>query len=335
MNSSPSTIRVGVFVLLGVAALLAAVFLVGTQEGLFQHTFRVRAYFGSIEGIRPGSPVRLAGVDIGVVDMVEVSPVDNRVHLDLKLNTHARGFVKKDSYATIMPEGLVGSYYVDVTVGSRTGEPIEDGDIIQTKEATRLSQVLESTGEILENIQRASEELAQTLAAINKGRGTLGKLIASEDIYSQLQRLSNRADSGLTTQLENIERLSVSVRDVVQRADTLLTNANAVVTKVNEGSGTLGALVAERTLYDSLLLAVQNTVLATEEAKVGAGRFAENMEALKHNFLFKGYFEDRGYWDKADYEKELDAKIKELKAIEEKINAQMEELQRRKQVSPN
>jgi phospholipid/cholesterol/gamma-HCH transport system substrate-binding protein len=334
MNSSPSTIRLGVFVLLGVAALLAAVFLVGTQEGLFQHTFHLSAFFSSIEGIRSGSPVRLAGVDIGVVDMVEVSPVDNRVHLDLKLNTHARGFVKKDSYATIMPEGLVGSYYVDVTVGSRTAEPIEDGDIIQTKEATRLSQVLESTGEILENIRRASGELAQTLTAINKGHGTLGKLIAREDIYSHLKRLSSRADSGLTTQLDNIERLSVTVDGIVNKADTLVTNVNTTFTKLNEGQGTIGALLVERTVYDSLLVAIRNAVLATEEAKVGAGRFAEDMEALKHNWLFKGYFEDRGYWDKAEYEKKLDAKIHELRVLEEKINVQMEELQRRKELSP-
>jgi hypothetical protein len=51
--------------------------------------------------------------------------------------------------------------------------------------------------------------------------------------------------------------------------------------------------------------------------------------------LFKGYFEDRGYWDEVDYEKKLDAKIEELKALEEKINAQMEELQPRKELSPN
>jgi phospholipid/cholesterol/gamma-HCH transport system substrate-binding protein len=331
---SLSTTRVGLFVVLGVATLVAAIFHIGKQEGLFQHTFRVSAYFTSVEGIRAGSPIRLAGVDIGVVDKVDVSTADNKVCLHLKLNTQAKGFVKKDSYATIMPEGLVGSYYVDVTAGSRTGEPIEDGDIIQTKEATRLSQVLESTEEILKNVRRASDELAQTLTAINKGHGTLGKLIASEDIYNHLKRLSSRADSGLSTQLDNIERLSVTVDGIVNKADTLVTNVNTTFTKLNEGQGTIGALLVERTVYDSLLVAIRNAVLATEEAKVGAGRFAEDMEALKHNWLFKGYFEDRGYWDKADYEKELDAKIRELKVLEGKIRSEMEELQRGKELSP-
>jgi len=52
---------------------------------------------------------------------------------------------------------------------------------------------------------------------------------------------------------------------------------------------------------------------------------------LRHNWFFKGYFEDRGYWDKAEYEKELDAKIAELKKLEEKLNKQSEELKVREE----
>ncbi len=155
--------------------------------------------------------------------------------------------------------------------------------------------------------------------------------IASEDIYKHLEHVSRRADSGLITQLDNVERLSVAVHDVVQKADTLLTNANAVVTKVNNGSGTIGALLGERTIYDSLLLGAHNTVQATEEAKVGARRFAENMNALKHNWFSKGYFEDRGYWDEADYERELTRKIDSLKTLQRSVTSQMEELKRIKE----
>lgn len=166
---------------------------------------------------------------------------------------------------------------------------------------------------------------------MQQGHGTLGKLIASDDIYKNLEHMSSRADSGLTTQLNNIERLSGSVQDVVQKADTLLTNANAVVAKVNNGSGTIGALLNERTIYDSLLLGVHNAVQATDEAKVGARRFAENMNALKRNWFFKGYFEDRGYWDEAEYEKELDRKIDSLKTLQRTVKGQMEELERVKE----
>ncbi len=334
MNNSLSTVRTGVFVLLGIVALLAAIFLVGSQEGLFHPTVQVSAYFTSVEGVRAGSSVRMAGVDIGTVEKVEVSESDARIHVTLKVDARMQDFIKKDSYATIAPEGLVGNYYVDVTVGSRTAQQIEDGDILQSREATRLLTILDTTQVILQNIRRASGTLDDILTNVHQGHGTLGKLIVRDDIYRHLEHLSGSADSGMTAQLEHIERFSVTALDVAQRADSLLTHLDATVTRVNGGSGTLGALLSERTVYDSLLLAVRNTVHATEEANVGARRFAEDMEALKHNWFFKGYFEDRGYWDEADYGKELGRKIDSLKTLQSKIADQMEELNRINQSAP-
>ena len=334
MATASSTFRVGLFVLLGAAALLVGVVLVGSQEGLFHPTFHVSAYVNSVEGVRSGSAVRLDGVDIGIVDGVAVSPLDNKVRLDLKLNAGAKGFVRKDSYATIRPEGLVGNYYVDVTVGSPAGEHIEDGDVIRSREAIRLSDVLESTDAIMENIRRSSGELAKTLEGINQGHGTLGKLIASDEMYRHLEHMSSQADAGVTGAVGTVDTLSVSVRDVVRRVDSVVTGVNVMCTRLNGGEGTIGKLLNERTIYDSLLLAVRNTVGTTEEAKVGAGRFAEDMEALKHNWFFKGYFEDRGYWDDADHAKELERKIDSLKTLERRIAGELQELGRRSESTP-
>jgi phospholipid/cholesterol/gamma-HCH transport system substrate-binding protein len=146
--------------------------------------------------------------------------------------------------------------------------------------------------------------------------------------------MSNRADSGLAARLGDIERLSETVHGVALKTDTLLIHLNGVVAKVDEGDGTLGALIGDRAVYDSLLLAVTNTVRATEEARVGAGRFAENMEALKRNWFFRGYFEDRGYWDEAEANAMLDRKIDSLNALQRSITAQMEELNRRNEAGP-
>ncbi len=120
------------------------------------------------------------------------------------------------------------------------------------------------------------------------------------------------------------------MRETIHKTDNVVEIADSVLTKLNRGNGTFGALLAERTVYDSLLLAVQNTVGATGEAKVGAHRFAEDMEALKHHWLLRGYFENRGYWDDADYEKELNKKVDSLKTLQRNVVSQMEELERRK-----
>jgi phospholipid/cholesterol/gamma-HCH transport system substrate-binding protein len=319
MTTSVSFIRTGAFVLFGVTALLVGIFIVGNQEGLFRPTFRLSAYFNSVEGVRAGSAVRMAGVDIGVVENVEVSPSDTRVRVDLKLNSGIQGFVKKDSYVMIVPEGLVGSYYVDLTAGSRTAAQVEDGDVIQSRESPRPSGILDSTAVILAEIRRASSELNKLFAGINQGRGTLGKLVAGDDMYRSLERITRRTDSGLEKTFTHIDSLSASAHQTTQRADSLVATLTSISNKLNSGSGTLGSLLVERTMYDSLLLAVQNVVGATDEANVGVRRFSENMEALKHHWLLRGFFEDRGYWDEAVYEKELDKKIDSLKSLQRAV----------------
>jgi phospholipid/cholesterol/gamma-HCH transport system substrate-binding protein len=272
-------------------------------------------------------------VDIGVVDKVEISPLNNKVRMDLKLNTRVKGFIKKDSYATIEPEGLVGSYFVALTVGSPHAEDVEDGDLIQSKEPVRMTEILEDAQGIFANVRRATDELSKTLSSINAGRGTLGKLVTDDKAYRNLEQLTEKADSGMGKAIQEIAvtahvmaGVSGTLAVVALRSDTLVTNIGNIVSRLNRGEGTIGALLGERTIYDSLVVAVHNAVLMTEDAKAGASRFAEDMEALKHNFLFKGYFEDRGYWDKADFEQEIDKKITRLKQLEQQIVRQSEQL---------
>lgn len=338
MAQKTTLIRLGAFVITGFAVLVLAVFYIGGQQGLFRDTFRVSAYFEGAEGIRSGSAVRLAGVDVGVVDLVMISPENNKVRLDLKLNTDIHHFVKTDSYATIEPEGLVGNKFVAITVGSSQAEEIADGAILQTREPVRLADILQDAKLTAANTRRATEEFAAILQSVREGKGTLGKLVTEEGLYLSLQRSIYSADSSLrqtTEEFTNVSRfifsLAGTIGDVVFKADSVVTSVNEIVGKVNAGQGMIGALLADKALYDSLLQLINNAVAMTEDARVGASRFAENMEALKHNWFFKGYYEDRGYWDKEDFEKRLDAKLQELRTMQERLNEKAEKLKEQEQ----
>ena len=108
-----------------------------------------------------------------------------------------------------------------------------------------------------------------------------------------------------------------NINNVVTRIDTVLEG-------VSEGKGLLGSLVSDNGKEsESINQILDNLVVVSEDAKTSASRLAENMEALKHNWLFKSYFEERGYWDKEEFDKEIDSKIIELndkiKLLDEKI----------------
>lgn len=340
MTKRSSLISVGIFVLLGGAAVVVGIFLVGKEEGLFRESFRVSSYFNTIEGLRTGASVRLSGVDVGIVDRIVISPQNNKVRIDLKLRKNVKSFVKKDSYAAIEQEGLVGSKFISLSVGSSSSEEVSDGDILLSKEPFRLSVIIEDAQGMIANTRAATAEFTKILAAVNAGHGTLGKLITDEDVYNALKRATAQADSSLRKTAEefanipkfisgvseNLYGVTKNVEKLLFDVDSTVVNVRDIVGKINQGEGTLGALVVERNIYDSLMVIVRKGISMAEAARDGADRFDENMEALRHNWFFKGYFEDRGYWDKAEYEKELDSKIAELKKLEEKLNKQSEEL---------
>ena len=345
MSRRSSLIRVGIFVILGGAAVVVGIFLVGKEEGLFRESFHVSSYFNTIEGLRTGASVRLSGVDVGIVDKITIAPQNNKVRIDLKLRKGVKSFIKKDSYAAIEQEGLVGSKYVSLSVGSSGSDEVSDGDILLSKEPFRLSVIIEDAQGMIANTRQATAEFTRILAAVNAGHGTLGKLITDEDVYTALKRATAQADSSLRKTAEefanipkfisgvseNLYGVTRNVEKLLFDVDSTVVNVRDIVGKINKGEGTLGALVVERNIYDSLMVIVRKGISMAEAARDGADRFDENMEALRHNWFFKGYFEDRGYWDKAEYEKELDAKIAELKKLEEKLNKQSDELKVREE----
>ena len=345
MDRKSSFIRVGLFVVLGGLAVAVGIFLVGKEEGLFRESFRVSAFFNTIEGLRSGASVRLSGVDVGIVDKIVITPQNNKVRVDLKLRTSVQNFIKKDSYASIEQEGLVGSKYVSLSVGSAGSDGVSDGDVLLSKEPFRLSLIIEDAQGMIANTRAATAEFTKILAAVNKGHGTLGKLITDEDVYLAMKRATAQADTSLRKTAEefanipkfisgvseNLYGVTKNVERLIYDIDSTVVNVRDIVGKINKGEGTLGALVVERNVYDSLMVIVEKGIAMAEAARDGADRFDENMEALRHNWFFKGYFEDRGYWDKAGYEKDLDNKISALRKLEEKLNKQTEELKSREE----
>lgn len=91
-----------------------------------------------------------------------------------------------------------------------------------------------------------------------------------------------------------------SAQQTIQNTTLATANLNSISAKIDHGEGTVGALVNDRQLYTNLQ---QTTAVLHEtmvQAQAGVGDFHENMEALKHNFLLRGYFKNRGYEDSSE-----------------------------------
>lgn len=313
--------KLGIFIFFGSVLLVVGIFMLGNKDQLFVSTFTVRAYFKNTEGLRNGASVRFGGIDVGAVKEIKIIPdTSGRVEVSMRIKEEIRRFIKKDSRASIETEGLVGNKVVIISMGSDKAEPINDNGIILSKEPVSFADVIEETQGILAYTKEMTKNLADIVGKVNKGEGTIGKILYDEELYNAATNITKSADKNLTAITEDMRKVIALFDDLGRGVETIVKNTNNVVAGidtllqgVSEGKGVLGSLLTDQgTEGKSINKILDNLVQISEDAKTSASRLAENMEALRHNWLFKSYFEERGYWDKQEFEKQIDSKLIEL-----------------------
>ncbi|HMN23197.1 MAG: MCE family protein [Ignavibacteriaceae bacterium] len=332
MSNALANAKLGIFIFLGSVLLVVLIFLLGNKDQLFASTFTIKAQFKNTEGLRNGASVRFGGIDVGAVKEIKILDDNSgRVEVIMRIKEDIRKYVKKDSRASIETEGLVGNKVVMLTMGSIDAEEIMDGGRILSKEPLSFADIIEETQGIMAYTKDMTKNMAEIVSKVNQGEGTLGRIINDDKLYVAATNLTNTADRNLNSISEDMkdvmvlfDNLGTGVKDVVTNINQIVTRIDTVLQDVSEGKGLLGSLVSDNGKEGkSLNQILDNIVVVTEEAKTSASRLSENMEALKHNWLFKSYFEERGYWDTAEYEKNIDSKILELndkiKLLDDKI----------------
>jgi phospholipid/cholesterol/gamma-HCH transport system substrate-binding protein len=332
MSKNLENAKLGIFIFLGSLLLVILIFLLGNKEQLFSSTFNVKAFFKNTEGLRSGASVRFGGIDVGAVSDIRIlDDTTGKVEVLMRIKDDVRRFIKKNSKASIETQGLVGDKVVTISMGSENEPEISNNGIILSKEPLSFSDIIVETKGIMSYTKDMTKDLAEIVRKVNQGDGSLGKILNDDKLYNAATNLTITADSSmasLTGDMQKVfelfDKLGKGVQDVVVNINTIVTRIDTVLLDVSKGKGILGSLVSDNSSGNkSFNKILENLVVTSEDAKISASRLAENMEALKHNWLFKSYFEDRGYWDETKYQEQIDAKIIELndkiKLLDEKI----------------
>lgn len=187
--------KLGIFIFFGSVLLVVGIFMLGNKDQLFVSTFTVRAYFQNTEGLRNGASVRFGGIDIGAVKDIKImADTSGRVEVSMRIKEEVRRFIKKDSRASIQTEGLVGNKVVIISMGSDDAEPIQDNGIILSKEPLSFADVIEETQGILSYTKEMTKNLADIVGKVNKGEGTIGKILYDEELYKAATDITKSAD---------------------------------------------------------------------------------------------------------------------------------------------
>ena len=214
--------RLGAFIVVTLAILVAGVFIIGGKQYLFSSTYQLKAQFDNVVGLDSGADVRVGGVHSGTVSSIVLPHKPGEkvtVVMDLGQSTHE--IIKQDSVATIETEGLLGNQYLAISFGSAGKSEVRNGDTIASDAPLEMSDLLEKTSGLLDSSQqaiqnatRATANLDSISAKINAGQGTVGALVNDKQLYNNLEQttatMNNtmvQAQAGVTDFQENMEAL--------------------------------------------------------------------------------------------------------------------------------
>ncbi len=214
----------------------------------------------------------------------------------------------------------------DNVVGLENGAPIRTGGVrVGTVKEIRLPEKAGDKVKVMMELEESTRKIIKqdSVASIDT-EGLLGNKFISVslgtaespsvkdgDIIASIPPLDfsdlAKKVSGIADQTKNVmvsvQGIMNSAQGAVDNVDAMAGNLKSVSSKINQGNGTIGALINDKQVYQSLNSATANINETMAAAKVGVISFQENMEAMKHNFLLRGFFKDRGYFDSTELAK--------------------------------
>lgn len=190
MESKPLSfeIKVGIFVFIGILIMFIIVFSIG-EFYILKPVYRVNVIFGFANGIAIGAPARLAGVDIGEIEDIRVyydeQAQKTKVLILAKLKKEAR--IEKNAMCRINTLGLLGEKYLEISPGSSEAGFLGDKETIIGLDPIPMEEVTKTMKEISDTAKAMTESAKVVLGRLEKGEGTVGKLLAEEEVYDDLR----------------------------------------------------------------------------------------------------------------------------------------------------
>lgn len=281
--------RLGIFIAGGIAIFVIAIFIIGKQQNLFNPVFKITTNFHNVSGLQAGNNIRFSGIDVGIVDNIKIIN-DSTVQVDMLVRKDVQHFIKADSYASISSSGIIGDRIIIITQGSNNSPIAKDGEHILSKEPIETDHIIKSLKTSAESAEVITLQLAEIMMNINSGQGTLGRLIQDSTIAENInqtienfKKSSEGLDETIEVTKENVFAFMESLQKTASKTEVASNELGEIMTKINSGEGTIGMLLKDTSIVNN----IDETIINLKESSIGLN---ENMEALKHNFLFRGYF---------------------------------------------
>ncbi len=322
---------VGLFVVAGLALFTVGLFMIGNRHEAFAQHMDFYAEFSDLSGLTKGSKVQVAGMNAGQV--LEIGIPDSpsaRFRVKFRIEERLHGLVRTDSFATIGVEGIVGDTFLLVHPGSPHASPALAQSTLATKEPTELADLLDQGKGVLSDVDvtvknanglltsvggrlnSTLDGVKTTVSNVNdvtvdlkNGRGTVGMLLRDQALATQIRQTvtnAQQASSELSQASSQTNRLitDISSRRLPQKVDDTVASVHSAAQNLDLSARQIHQTIAEFAGPDEQgVTAGVNIRQSLSNANAATANMADETEALKHNFFFRGFFRHRGYYNLA------------------------------------
>ena len=259
-----SELKLGVLTIASIVIAGITIVLVMGGRGFFWQRYSLKTRFASVPGLKSGSPVRLAGKEVGTVNEVEFS--GDQIDVTFQVNKEVRDRITNTSVATLGSVSLLGEAAVDISPSSR-GTPIPEWGYVPTGKT--VAGFADLTGQASVGI----DEITKLVKDVREGRGTIGKLMTDQQLYNELQQFvatasevtrTIRGGRGTAGRLINDPKIANSL-------EGSLKNLEDMTRRINAGEGSLGKLMNDEAFSRSLTGATTNLQTLTDRLNRGEG----------------------------------------------------------------
>lgn len=315
LNRTFNNVKLGLFLLGGLLFLVLMLYMIGKNQHLFGKTYLLRARFGNVNGLVSGNNVRVSGIQAGSVKRISFLS-DTVIEVTMLIDRKMKTIVRRNAVVSIGTDGLVGNKVVNIVPGRGYASLAEEGDLLMSKKGIDTEDMLQTLNRTNNDAALVAAELKTTIQRLNQSKG-LWQLINDESIPANLKqstvniRHATAKANEMTRHLDeivlavkegkgsigalltdsgfavNLNATISSINEVADQAHSLTKDIDTIVRKIdrqmNNRNGTLYTLLNDSSLSAHIKQSADNIEKATDG-------FNQNMEALKHNFLFRGYF---------------------------------------------
>lgn len=226
--------KVGIFVLAGLALILGGILILGSSENFLSSKIRYNAHFPSVDGLISGAKVVIGGIQVGRVDRIFFDMQRKDIQVEFSVSKESSQWIRQNSSAEIATQGVLGDKYLSISPGDTEQPLIPAGSELNNKPTKSLTQFISKGDQLLVNLNNIANSLDHLLKTFETGNRS--------EIFFQ----------GMATTAKNLSSASEKLNREIEelKLKKISHSLESILEKINNGHGTIGAMINDPSLYD-------------------------------------------------------------------------------------